>query len=89
MNCFDSATYVHPDVMRLAEEAFRGPGIKIGDVVEHPDGRRIKIVGGQRRGACGLSTGWDFQEVMQDGSLGPVEHGYGGKPGLQEKQKIA
>jgi hypothetical protein len=66
-------------VKELTEEVLGPSDLEVGKVVEHPDGRTVKIVSGQYWGERGLSNFWTWQEVMPDGSLGPEEHGYGWK----------
>lgn len=65
-------------VKDLVDEVFGGKDVKVGDVIRHtPSGRQVKIVGGQRWGTHGFSNHWQWCEVLADGSLGPIEHGYG------------
>ncbi len=64
-------------VKNMTEEVLGGAPFKIGDVVKHPDGRTVKIVGGQYWGEHGLSNFWDWQEVLSNGKLGKKECGYG------------
>ena len=51
--------------------------LKIGKIVKHPDGRKVKIVDGQYWGEYGLSNHWSWKEVKKNGKLGKLEHGYG------------
>lgn len=67
-------------VKELTEEVMGGPPFKVGDVVKHPDGRKVKIMGGQYWGEYGLSNFWYWREVKEDGTLGEIEHGYGWRP---------
>lgn len=65
-------------VKQLTEEAIGGSTLKVGDIVRHPDGRRVKIVDGQYWGEHGLSNFWYWQEVKDDESLSEKkESGYG------------
>lgn len=64
-------------VKGMTEDVLGGAPFKIGDTVTHPDGRQVKIVGGQYWGEHGLSNFWDWQEVLSDGKLGKKECGYG------------
>jgi hypothetical protein len=58
--------------------------MKIGDVVTHPSGRTVKIIGGAYWGTYGLSNFFDWQEVFPAPTLenpgrvryGPKECGY-------------
>ena len=70
-------TQVAEWVRDLTEEVLGAPPFKVGDVVEHPDGRTVKITKGQYWGTYGLSNFWYWREVREDGSLGLEEHGYG------------
>lgn len=57
----------------------------IGDVITSPDGRRVKIVGGEYWGEHGLSNFWSFREVMGNGKLSKkLEHSYGWNPPEKE-----
>lgn len=62
---------------RSLTEQFIPCGLAVGKTVKHPDGRTVKIVGGQYWGTHGLSNFWTWKEVRADGSLGPRESGYG------------
>lgn len=68
---------VEPWVKEITEDVLGGPPFKIGDTVQHPDGRMVRIVNGQYWGTYGLSNFWSWRPVRKDWSLGPVEHGYG------------
>jgi hypothetical protein len=70
-----------PWARELTEEVLGGPPFAIGDVVLHPSGRTVKIVGGQYWGTRGLSNFWQWKEVLENGELGPKEHGYGWRSG--------
>lgn len=61
----------------FTEEVFGPAPFKVGDVVTHPSGRSVRIVHGCYWGEWGLSNHWGWREIMADGSLGPVEYGYG------------
>lgn len=60
-------------------EKYNGPApFKIGDTVKHPDGRTIRIVGGQYWGEYGISNFWYWREVFPDGSISQTDEcGYG------------
>ena len=53
--------------------------MEIGKVCQHPDGRTVKIISGCFRDPTygRISDWWEWQEVLPDGSFGPVEKGYG------------
>lgn len=69
---------VAPWVKKMTEEVMGGPPFQVGDVVRHPSGRDVKIVGGQYWGEHGLSNHWSWREVNKEGELtGPLESGYG------------
>ena len=68
-------------VRDLSEQVLGGSPFKIGDVVLHPDGRKVKIISGQYWGTYGLSNFWDWREVLPDGFLSDkLESGYGWVP---------
>lgn len=64
---------------REITEEMRTNHFAVGDVVTHPDGRTVKIVGGSYYGTYGgVSNFWDWREVLPDGSLAEKkECGYG------------
>jgi hypothetical protein len=50
----------------------------VGEIVDHPDGRRVLIVSGSFYGSYGrVSNFWNWKEIGADGSFGPLESGYG------------
>lgn len=58
---------------------------KPGTEVQHPDGRMVRIVGGQWRGSMpphGISNFWDWVPIDKPGGepIGPQECGYGWEP---------
>jgi len=65
-------------VRELTEEVLGSAPFAVGDIVKHPDGRKVKIVGGQYWGTHGLSNHWSWRAVKSNGKLKKkVEHGYG------------
>jgi len=64
----------------ITESVMGGPPFEIGDIVNHPDGRKVKITEGKYWGAHGLSNFWYWREVKKNGKLGKIEHGYGWRP---------
>lgn len=67
-----------PGITRnLVEDILGATKIHIGAVLKHPDGRTVKIVGGQYWGEHGLSNFWYWREVKKGKKLGKLEHGYG------------
>lgn len=64
-------------VKDIVEDTLGKSSMKIGKVIKHPDGRKVKVIDGQYWGTYGLSNFWHWREVKADGSLGPDEHGYG------------
>lgn len=53
-------------------------GISVREIGrEHPDGRTVLMVGGAEYTQGGYSNWWQWREIFDDGSLGPVESGYG------------
>lgn len=64
----------------ITEEVLGGAPFKIGDVVKHPDGRKVQITGGQYWGEHGLSNWWSWCEMLPNGELGKSESGYGWQP---------
>jgi len=62
-------------------EELNPPPFKVGDIVKHPDGRKVKIVDGQYWGTHGLSNFWYWRAVKRNGKLAKkLEHGYGWRP---------
>ncbi|HLE03329.1 MAG TPA: hypothetical protein VI729_01780 [Anaerolineales bacterium] len=64
----------------VEESGFPGATLKIGAVVQHPDGRKVKITGGAFWGTYGVSNFWYWRPILANGELGPEEHGYGWDP---------
>jgi hypothetical protein len=67
-------------VQNFCAEAGFVPPFKVGDYVRHPSGRWVRIVAGTYWGDSDISNHWEWREVRADGSLGPVESGYGWAP---------
>lgn len=68
-------------VKELTEEVCGPAPFMIGDIVGHPDGRIVRIVGGQYWGTHGLSNYWSWVPVDEKGEpCGERESGYGWKP---------
>jgi len=61
----------------IVEGGIDGRPLRVGERVNHPDGRLVEITGGQFYGTYGVSNFWYWKEVLEDGSFGPEEHGYG------------
>lgn len=73
--------YYVPGWARDITESVLGPApFGIGDVVVHPDGRRVQIIDGCYWAPAGLSNHWNWREVFADGTLGALEQGYGWRP---------
>ena len=51
--------------------------MKIGKIVKHPDGRRVKVVSGNFLVGGRVSNFWCWREVFVNGRLGEKESGYG------------
>jgi hypothetical protein len=64
-------------VKDLTDDVFGKSMMRVGATVKHPDGRTVKITGGQYWGEYGVSNFWYWREVRENGKLGPEEHGYG------------
>lgn len=64
-------------VKDLTEEVFGKSKMKVGKVLKHPDGRKVKITKGQLWGTHGFSNFWYWREVKPNGKLGKEECGYG------------
>ena len=65
------------------ERLLGGPCLQIGSTYRHPNsGKLVRIMSGQYMGTYGVSNFWRWREVLEDGSLGEEECGYGwtGKP---------
>lgn len=73
-------TKVLPWVVELVENRMGPSPFAVGDTVQHPSGRTVKITDGQYWGEHGISNFWYWRELLPNGSLGPVEHGYGWRP---------
>lgn len=67
-------------VREMSERVIGGPPFAVGDVVRHPSGRKVKIVGGRYWGEHGLSNFWEWRESRRGGRLGRLESGYGWQP---------
>jgi hypothetical protein len=61
----------------VKDSDFPGQKLAVGKIVAHPDGRKVKIVGGQFWGTHGVSNFWYWREVLDNGELGELENGYG------------
>lgn len=59
-----------------AEEAARSK-MKVGEFIKHPDGYNVKVISGAYLRNGRVSNWWEWQRVNEDGTLGPVEAGYG------------
>ena len=70
-------TQVEQWVQNIVEDVCGRTPFSVGAVVEHPSGRTVKITKGEFWGEYGVSNFWYWQELNEDGSLGPEEHGYG------------
>jgi len=64
-------------VKEIIEDSIDGRPLRVGERVKHLDGRLVEITKGQFYGTYGVSNFWHWEEVLEDGSLGPEEHGYG------------
>jgi hypothetical protein len=72
---------VQPWVKALTESVLGGAPFAVGDVVKHPDGRQVRIVGGRYWGDRGLSNHWTWQPLDVEGrDVGDRESGYGWQP---------
>ena len=64
-------------VKNMVEEIMQ-PSLEVGKIVRHPDGRKVKIIGGSFWGEHGVSNFWKWREVRKNGKLArKVECGYG------------
>ncbi len=64
-------------VKSLVENVCGTSKLSVGKIVQHPDGRTVKITSGQFWGEYGVSNFWYWREVNPDGKLGREESGYG------------
>jgi len=67
-------------VKEMTEEVLGGPPFKVGDIVKHPDGKKVQILAGQYWGEHGISNFWYWKEVLPNGELGKSGSGYGWDP---------
>lgn len=68
-------------VKELTEEVMGSAPFNIGDIVKHPDGYKVKIIGGSYWGNYGLSNHWSWKRVLDNGTLDTkIEYGYGWQP---------
>lgn len=51
--------------------------MQVGKVVKHPDGYNVKVIEGAFLRNGRVSNFWSWQRINEDGTLGPVESGYG------------
>ena len=70
-------TQVAKWVQDLTESVIGKSKMKVGKIVKHPDGRKVKIISGQFWGTYGLSNFWEWREIKKNGKLGKLESGYG------------
>jgi hypothetical protein len=69
---------VDPWVQSLVEEVLGKSKMKIGEIIDHPDGYKVKVISGQYWGEYGLSNFWYWKRVNEDGSLSEETYsGYG------------
>lgn len=70
---------LHQIIKEINEEGARASVMRIGKILKHPDGRKVKITKG-----CYLdpiygrvSNVWCWREIKSNGKLGKEESGYG------------
>jgi len=51
--------------------------LEVGKIINHHDGRKIKVVDGAFLRNGRVSNLWSWREVLDNGSFGEIEHGYG------------
>lgn len=69
---------MHPAIQELVESVIGGAPFAVGNTVQHPDGRAVKITGGQYYSNGRLSNFWYWHPVDAKGKpAGPTECGYG------------
>lgn len=59
-----------------AEDAAKS-SMKVGAIIEHPEGYKVKVIDGAYLRNGRVSNFWSWRRVNDDGSLGKVESGYG------------
>jgi len=65
-------------VKNLTEKCVGRSSLKVGAIVMHPDGYKVKIISGQFWGEYGLSNTWTWRRVLKNGKLSKKEEsGYG------------
>lgn len=64
---------------RMNQDLASKSSMKIGRVIRHPDGRKVKVVSGEflDKTYGRVSNWWTWKEVLADGKFGPNESGYG------------
>jgi hypothetical protein len=68
---------IHKIVRNIIEDG-TPQHLQIGDTIRQPDGRDVCVTNGSFYGDYGrVSNFWTWREVLQDGSLGVEEKGYG------------
>jgi hypothetical protein len=51
--------------------------MKVGEIIDHPDGRKVKVLDGSFLRGGRVSNFWTFAPVDENGKLGKEEYGYG------------
>ncbi len=69
---------LHGIARGINDELARKTTFRIGITATHRDGRTVEITSGSFYGGYGgISNFWEWREVLHDGTLGPIEKGYG------------
>lgn len=65
-------------VKDLTESVLGKSKLKIGKILKHPDGYKVKIIDGQYWGEYGVSNFWYWRRILPNGRLSKKkECGYG------------
>lgn len=72
-----SARGLYAIAAAMNAELEKQSSMKIGAVIKHPDGYKVKVLSGQFLRNGRVSNWWEWRRVKADGTLGKKESGYG------------
>lgn len=74
----ETMTTVTPWVQKLVEDTMGKSRMKVGKILMHPEGYRVKVISGQLWGTYGYSNFWTWRRVDSTGKpYGKPITGYG------------